>query len=67
VTAAAKAARDLVPLTEVPAHRPWAKVRWLRRLVAEHRIPFYKVAGKVLLDLNELDAFAERGRVDAVS
>jgi hypothetical protein len=32
--------------------------------VAERRIGFFKVAGRVLIDLDELDAFAERGRVD---
>jgi hypothetical protein len=65
MTGPAKATRNLVPLLDVPSHRPWTTVRWLRRQVAERRVPFYKVAGKVLLDLNELDALAERGRVDA--
>lgn len=57
--------RQLVPLTLVPDHRPWATVRWLRRLVYERRIPYHKVAGRVLIDLADLDAFAERGRVTA--
>ncbi len=55
--------RQLVPLLDVPTHRPWATVRWLRRLVYEHRIPFHKVGGKVLVDLADLDDFAELGRV----
>ena len=55
--------RELVPLLDVPEHRPWVTTRWLRRLVYERRIPFHKVGGRVLIDLADLDAFAERGRV----
>lgn len=54
--------RQLVPLVEVPQHRPWTTVRWLRRLVYERRIPFHKVGGRVLIDLDDLDAIAEAGR-----
>ena len=57
-------ARDLVPLTEIEEHRPWCTVRYARRLVAERRVPFHKVGRRVLLDLNDLDEFAERGRVE---
>jgi excisionase family DNA binding protein len=58
-------ARQLVPLVDVESHRPWCSVRYARRLVAERRIPFHKVGGRrVLLDLNDLDEFAERGRVE---
>lgn len=59
--------RELVPLTEVPSHRPWVTVRWLRRFVYEHRIPYHKVAGRVLIDLADLDEMAERGRVDVTA
>ncbi len=59
--------RRLVPLTEVPKYRPWANVRWLRRFVYEHRLAYHKVAGRVLIDLDDLDEMAERGRVDAAS
>jgi hypothetical protein len=57
--------RQLVRLREVPEHRPWASERLLRRLVAERRVAFHKVAGRVLFDLADLDAYAERGRVEA--
>lgn len=61
-------ARNLVPLTEVPTLRPWATIRWLRGLISQRRIPYYNpTGGRVLIDLAELDAFAERGRVDAAS
>lgn len=57
---------------EVAVHeRPWAAstgkdpTRWLRRLVSERRLRFYKAGGRVLLDLTDLDSFAESGRVDA--
>jgi excisionase family DNA binding protein len=60
-----KGNRQLVRLVEVPSHRPWATVRALRRWVYEKRIPSYKAGGFVLLDLAELDAFAEQGRREA--
>jgi hypothetical protein len=56
--------RQLTPLLEVPAQRHWTE-RQLRRMVAEKRVPFYKVEGRILFDLNELDEYAERGRVEA--
>lgn len=57
-------ARNLVPLREVPEHRPWTSARWLKRQVAERRIGAYKVSGKLLIDIDELDRFAEAGRVN---
>jgi excisionase family DNA binding protein len=56
--------RNLKPLKEVPASRDWTTERYLRRLVAERRIPFYKAGGKVLLDLDELDQYVENNRVE---
>jgi hypothetical protein len=35
--------------------------------VYEHRLAYHKVAGRVLIDLDDLDEMAERGRVDAAS
>jgi excisionase family DNA binding protein len=57
--------RQLVPLKSVPALRPWATERKCRRLVAEKRIAFHKVGGSVLIDLEDLDAYAEAGQVEA--
>jgi len=59
-------ARQLVPLKQVPEHRTWTTERILRRLVAEKRIAFHKCGGKVLIDLADLDAYSEAGRVEAV-
>jgi excisionase family DNA binding protein len=56
--------RHLVPLLEVPEHRPWISVRYLRRLVAERRIAHHKVGRKVLIDLADVDELAEQGRVE---
>lgn len=60
-------ARELVPLKQVPDHRPWVTERWLRRAVFERRIPFHKLgdgrSAPVLIDLADLDAFTEAGRV----
>jgi excisionase family DNA binding protein len=56
--------RELVRLPQAVEARPWTSERLLRRLVAERRIPFHKVAGRLLFDLADLDAFAEAGRVE---
>ncbi len=56
----------LVPLVKVPTERPWATERKLRRMVAEHRVRYYKVDGRILFDLADLDAYAEAGRVEPV-
>ena len=64
------ASGQLVPLTKVPEARPWVTVRYLRRLVYERRLPFHKLgAGRnapVLIDLEDLDRYAQAGRVEAV-
>lgn len=59
------ARRTLVTLTQAIEARPWLTKRHLRRLVAEHRIPYYKPAGRILFDLDELDRWAEASRVAA--
>lgn len=40
----------------------WANTRWLRRQVYERGLPCHKVAGRVLIDLNDLDRLVEQGR-----
>lgn len=37
--------------------------RFIRRLIAEKRIPYVKLGNKVRLDDNDLDQFVEAGRV----
>jgi excisionase family DNA binding protein len=39
-------------------------VRFIRRLIAERRIRFYKIGRYVRIDGRDLDAFVEAGRVD---
>jgi excisionase family DNA binding protein len=56
--------RQLVLLLEVPKHRPWMSVRYLRRLVTERRIAHHRVGRKILIDLADVDALAEAGRVE---
>ncbi len=60
---------DLVTLRQTLDAWPWMTERWLRRLVAERRIPFYKLPGssRLLFDLADLDRLAESGRVDIAS
>lgn len=61
--------RQIIPLTEVPKHRPWTTVRYLRRLVYERRIPYHKLGpgqrSPVFIDLADLDDFMEKSRVEA--
>lgn len=54
----------LIPLQQVQAHRPWATERRLRRYVAEHRIRYFKIDGRILFDLHDLDEYAAAGRID---
>ncbi|AVH21712.1 excisionase family DNA-binding protein [Nocardia cyriacigeorgica] len=39
-------------------------VRFIRRLVAERRVVFYKVGGHVRFKIADLDAYAQSGRVE---
>lgn len=57
--------RPLVTLPQAISERPWLSERWLRRLVAERRISFHKAGGRLLFDLNDIDQWAETGRVEA--
>lgn len=60
--------RQLVPIMEVPQHRPWVNIRYLRRLVYERRIPYHKLGdhrtGRVFIDLDDLDRYVEASRVE---
>lgn len=54
-------------LVQLLEQRPWLNERYVRRLVAERRIAFYKPAGKrgrLVFDLADVDAYVERSRVD---
>ena len=59
-------ARPLVWLMDVPAQRPHKTVRQLRQAVAERRIPFHGIDGRIYFDLRDIDAHDEAGRVEAV-
>lgn len=63
--------RQLVPLPKVPEYRAWCSYRLAQRLVSERRIPFHRLGdgprARVLIDLADLDAYAEAGRVEAAS
>lgn len=41
------------------------KVRFVRRLIAERRIPFHKIGRHVRLKRQDVDAFIDAGRVEA--
>ncbi len=56
--------RDLRTLPQVVAEREYLTIRWLRRLIYEGRVPSYKLGGKVLVDLEEIDSYVEASRRD---
>ncbi|MEV0343942.1 excisionase family DNA-binding protein [Nocardia sp. NPDC050713] len=41
-------------------------VRFIRRLVAERRVVFYKVGGHVRFKVSDLEAYAQAGKVEAI-
>lgn len=42
-------------------------VRFVRRLVAERRIPFHKAGTSVRFAIDDLDAFMQAGRVEPIT
>lgn len=42
------------------------KVRFVRRLVAERRVPFHKVGRHIRFAISDLDAFVAQGRIEPV-
>ena len=56
-------------MVRIEAAAEWlgCKVCFVRRLVAERRIPFYKPAKYLLFDLDELDQWVRRHRVGPVT
>jgi hypothetical protein len=64
---AATGERTLRTIHQVVEERPWANERWLRRQIYEGVLGCYKVAGRVLIDLQELDGLVEAGRREARS
>jgi excisionase family DNA binding protein len=51
---------------EQAADRLGMSARFVRRLVAQRRIPFHKVGRCVRIALSDLDAFAVSTRVEAI-
>jgi excisionase family DNA binding protein len=47
------------------AERLGVKPRFIRRLIAEKRIPYAKLGSHVRIDTEDLDAFVRAGRVNA--
>jgi excisionase family DNA binding protein len=41
--------------------------RFVRRLIAERRIPFHKVGSHVRISLTDLEAFVQAGRVEPIT
>ena len=56
--------RHLLDVEQAAVHLG-TPVRFIRRLIAERRIRFYKVGRYVRLDRHDLDAFIAEGAVEA--
>jgi excisionase family DNA binding protein len=54
---------DLLNVTQAAEHLG-TPVRFIRRLIAERRIPFYKIGRYVRIDPADLDHFIQEGRSD---
>ena len=61
-----KSERPVLLSVEEAAERLDTPVRFVRRLVAERRIPFHKVGRYVRLSSEDLDNFLEAGRVEPI-
>ncbi len=44
--------------------RPYLKKRWLQRLRNERRVPTFTAGGRVLFDVDALDAYIESTQLD---
>lgn len=55
--------RRLLTIDEA-AQYLYTSVRHMRRLTAEHRLPYFKVGGKLRFLQDDLDRFLRDGRVD---
>lgn len=49
------------------AERLATKPRFIRRLIAERRLPYVKLGAHVRIDVADLDAFIAAGRVQATT
>ena len=56
---------DLLDVTEAANHLG-TPVRFIRRLIAERRIRFYKIGRYVRIDRHDLDGFVAEGRIEPI-
>ncbi len=54
---------DLLDVAQAAEHLG-TPVRFIRRLIAERRIPFYKIGRYVRIDPADLDLFIQEGRIE---
>jgi hypothetical protein len=57
--------KHYVTLKQLVEERPFVTERWVRRKVAERRIPYAKTDGKLLFALEDIDKMVEDSRVEA--
>ena len=60
-----KLRRDLIDVSAA-AERLGVSVRYVRRLVAERRIPYFKLGHLLRFDVEEVDAWLERAKVSEI-
>jgi excisionase family DNA binding protein len=56
---------DARTLEQIQRERPWATERYLRRLIFEKRVSYFKVGRRVLISLADLDELVASGRIEA--
>ena len=58
---------DEVLTIEQAAERMAMSVRYVRRLLADRRIPFHKLGRSVRLKASDVDAHVDAGRIEALT
>jgi hypothetical protein len=58
---------NLVSFKQLLERHPWMTERWLRRAVQQKRLPYYKVDGRLIFDLDEVNRYVLKpeNRVEA--
>lgn len=60
-------ATDLLTMRQLLEAAPWLTERWVRSLVARRELPHYKVGGRLLFKLADVEAVVAQGYVPAAS
>jgi hypothetical protein len=65
MTTSPKPTDGYVTLKQLLMARSYLEEKWVRRAVAERRFSFFKLDGKLLFDLDDIDSYVSQRRVEA--